>query len=139
MLLLSLLLFSGFALCDTAADCAKDQILGNWTLHIGAPSEVDINCLDKTDFGTTSSLHITLENPNIARSEYGDTGTWTMIDSEGFSIYLKKLHYFALYKYDEAIDPETNKTVIINNCNETRGGWSNKDEVNPKNFSCFYG
>ncbi|KAA6374146.1 MAG: putative Dipeptidyl peptidase 1 [Streblomastix strix] len=137
MLLLSLIIFSGLNFCDTPADCDKSQIIGNWTFQIESPSsEPDLNCMSHGEIAPNTTIHVILEEPNIAKSEKGDIGNWTMVDIEGISIYLGGYHYFALFQYIEDED-EAGKTIYYNYCNQTRGGWQNLDIVKPQNFSCF--
>ncbi|KAA6380815.1 MAG: hypothetical protein EZS28_023659, partial [Streblomastix strix] len=110
MLLLSILLLYSLNLCDTPADCDKTQIIGKWTFQIESPSsQPDLNCISHDDIAPNSTIHVSLEEPNIAKSDKGDTGFWTMVNIEGISIYLGGYHYFALFQYIEAED-EAGKT-----------------------------
>ncbi|KAA6365956.1 MAG: hypothetical protein EZS28_038518, partial [Streblomastix strix] len=89
MLLLSILLLYSLNLFDTPADCDKTQIVGSWTFKIESPSsQPDLNCMPHGEIAPNSTIHVSLEEPNIAKSDKGDTGSWTMVDIEGISIYL---------------------------------------------------
>ncbi|KAA6371854.1 MAG: hypothetical protein EZS28_032618, partial [Streblomastix strix] len=110
MLLLSINLLYSLNLSNTPADCDKTQIVGNWTFKIEpTSSQPDLNCILHGEIAPNSTIHVSLEEPNIANSDKGDTGFWTMVNIEGISIYLGGYHYFALFQYIEAED-EAGKT-----------------------------
>ncbi|KAK3608345.1 hypothetical protein CHS0354_030800 [Potamilus streckersoni] len=115
---------------DTPANCTYEDVRGKWVFMIG--SKGHDRTLDCSAFDSPiMELQITLDFPNLAIDQFGNTGFWTLIYNQGFEVVINGEKYFAfsLYKKDG-----NNVTSI---CDQTFPGWSH--DIFDRNWACFIG
>ncbi|XP_045180244.1 dipeptidyl peptidase 1-like [Mercenaria mercenaria] len=111
---LSLVVYNCYA--DTPANCTYEDIRGTWIFsytQIGGDNK--INCSTETDY--KSSIKLTLDFPDFAVDQYGNTGYWTLIYNQGFEVVIggKKWFAFSYYKKDGS--------TVESMCHLTFPGW----------------
>ncbi|KAK2947945.1 putative Dipeptidyl peptidase 1 [Blattamonas nauphoetae] len=120
-------------ICDTPAKCEYEEILGKWTLSIGA-MEADTlrDCQTLAPVTTASTIEIELAKPNLVLDKEGTTiGNWTRVSWEGVSIFMDKKHYFTFWKYEKKGED------FVTDCTRTMQGWAREDVVAPKELACW--
>eukprot|EP00397_Hematodinium_sp_SG-2012_P032498 GEMP01034605.1.p1 GENE.GEMP01034605.1~~GEMP01034605.1.p1 ORF type:complete len:542 (+),score=115.48 GEMP01034605.1:429-2054(+) len=131
-------LFLPCALADLPVHCLHDQIVGDWTLHLGKPSKSRMFCghahpdNEKKQPDTDAwlaqnrgykSYDITLEQRSGV-TIHGNTprnGTWTMIYDEGWEAQFGTLAFVAFSRFDFVNGKN------VSRCDGTMVGWYNDD------------
>ncbi|KAK7073934.1 hypothetical protein SK128_007954, partial [Halocaridina rubra] len=113
---------------DTPAHCLYEDIRGTWTFY--ETERNGDNTIDCDNLGATVyTKNFTLDFPDTATDELGNTGTWTMIYNQGFEININERSYFAFSYY------EGNWIQSTSYCDQTFTGWSRDETI--RNWSCF--
>jgi len=134
-LYVSLTLLGAVVRADLPVHCLRHQIVGEWEFTLAPPSPKRTSCghqkpdnqdqqppLDFVTAAAGSKRRVTLSDPNVANSDSGDSGSWTMIYDEGFEVVLGDQVFFGFSKFDFINDPNKGKTNI-SNCGATEVGW----------------
>ncbi|XP_052764132.1 dipeptidyl peptidase 1-like [Mya arenaria] len=131
-LLAAVLMFTvtGPVAADTPANCTFEDIRGTWGFSLtNISGDNSINCTVETKY--TRTLKVTLDFPNFAIDEFGNTGTWTLIYNQGFEVTLGGRKYFAFSFY------ETRGKEILSECCNTFPGWVHS--IDERNWDCMRG
>lgn len=129
MILFSVFLYD-HCTADTPANCTYEDIRGTWIFsytQIGGDNK--INCTAETSY--VSTIKLTLDFPDFAMDEYGNTGYWTMIYNQGFEIVVGGKKYFAFSKYK--VDGPTVESL----CHLTFPGWVHN--IDGRSWNCYVG
>ncbi|GLH14385.1 Cathepsin L-like proteinase [Gryllus bimaculatus] len=114
---------------DTPANCSFADVSGKWTFYESERNKYKHeNC---SAFEAIRKIKIDLQYPNIAKDEFGNFGTWTMVYNQGFEVTVNERTYFAWSYY---IKDGPNVTSF---CDKTSAGWSH--DVTLRHWACFYG
>jgi len=124
---------AGLGSADTPAECMYEDIRGTWTfVETARDGDNTIDCGTDEDLGFDAfTTTITLDFPNIATDDLGNTGTWTMIYNQGFEVNINDRSYFAFSYYEGGFGSATSY------CDQIFNGWSRDTSVN--NWSCYQG
>lgn len=115
---------------DTPANCTYEDIRGTWifsSTQIGGDNT--INCTTETDY--VRDIKITLDFPNFAVDQYGNTGHWTMIYNQGFEVIIGGRKYFAFSLYKQ------NGGTVESLCHQTFPGWVHN--IDERFWDCYVG
>jgi len=144
------LLWISCGISEIAADlpvhCLHHQVLGDWQFYLGPLGPERQSCghltPDHEDYQprvhlpeVDREIAVTLEHPNLARSDSDRNGHWTMIYDEGFEVNVEGLSLFAFSRFDLSYDGEATKHNI-SICGETQLGWYHT--VDRMNWGCYY-
>ena len=82
---------------------------------------------------------VTLEEPNVAKDEKGNTGTWTMLYDEGFEVVIDNKKFFAFFQYQPKTDYANPDEVDDFNsyCDQTFSGWYHN--ADGQKWGCYIG
>eukprot|EP00928_Gymnodinium_smaydae_P096475 TRINITY_DN8533_c0_g3_i2.p1 TRINITY_DN8533_c0_g3~~TRINITY_DN8533_c0_g3_i2.p1 ORF type:complete len:569 (-),score=99.90 TRINITY_DN8533_c0_g3_i2:108-1814(-) len=134
---------------DLPVHCLRHQILGEWIFKLGPSSShrsscghmrPDIESVQPHDLeNVVETKRITLLEPNIARTDNGSSGTFTMIYDEGFEVRIDGHIFLAFSSFDLGTAGSSNFTENArrSNCGETSRGWF-RDESR-KSWGCYKG
>lgn len=132
----ALLFLMSLAAADNPGFCFYNTTEGHsWVLTEGShPIQPSTDCTDANPKGKSVTVHLTF--PDVAVSDDGRTGFWTMIYAQGLEVRLAGRSYFAFFNYTM----DANK-VVTNFCDRTFGGWVYDEPelpgAEPKNWRCF--
>lgn len=119
--------FSG---ADTPANCTYEEIRGDWVFYIGKSSQdKNIDCSKLTTY--QYKFRVTLEYPDVAIDEFGNTGFWTLIYNQGFEVVVHGRKFFAFSNYTGTSENATSY------CDQTLPGWTH--DVLGHDWACYYG
>jgi hypothetical protein len=124
------------------------QIIGNWTLDIGAKRD-SINCGYETpdsnvqhftrysyELERDRSIAVRLAAPNVATLiGSGERGTWTMVYDEGLEVRIGGHTYFAFFAYEPktAADLQSKEVERYDShCDRTMIGWYHNDDFSTR-------
>lgn len=139
----------GFSLTsEVAADipvhCLRHQVEGEWEFTLGPASAERSSCGHEHPdnqnreppaemvTGPTTTMKVTLEDANRARTDTDQMGTFTMIYDEGFEVNVDGRSFFAFSRFD--LDDQGRN---VTNCDETLTGWYH--DADGGNYGCYYG
>merc|ERR1712212_1424774 len=124
---------AGLGSADTPAECMYEDIRGTWTfVETERDGDNTVDCGTDEDLGFDAfTTTITLDFPNIATDDLGNTGTWTMIYNQGFEVNINDRSYFAFSYYEGGFGGATSY------CDQLYNGWS-RTTAN-ENWSCYKG
>lgn len=148
-----LLFFARFfqaALADLPVHCLRHQVAGDWEFTLSPLESRRSSCGHKKpddpytqppmNFlqgrGAVTKRKITLSDPNIASSEDGRTGTWTMIYDEGFEVDIGDLSFFAFSKFD-FVQGDDGQRANVSHCDQTQIGWYH--DTTRSRWGCYFG
>lgn len=128
--------------CDIPVHCVRSSVVGKWEFSLGELGPERSSCdHDKPDMPNRQpgedtvmpklNRKVTLSDPNVAQSDDGEVGTWTMVYDEGFEFTLGDQIFFAFSKFTQRGAQSTS------HCNQTGVGWY-RDSSRTK-WGCFYG
>mmetsp|Transcript_6488 Transcript_6488/g.11043 ORF Transcript_6488/g.11043 Transcript_6488/m.11043 type:complete len:579 (+) Transcript_6488:195-1931(+) len=137
------------ASADLPVHCLRHQVAGDWEFTLGPTEGKRSSCGHKNPddqfgqppmnflqgMGPIAKRRITLSNPNIASSEDGNTGTWTMIYDEGFEVDIGDLSFFAFSKFE--FRGEDGRSNNVSHCDQTQIGWY-RDTMRSR-WGCYFG
>jgi len=86
--------------------------------------------------GHTSSLMVTLSQPNHAATAVDSTGHWSMVYDEGFEVKVNSMNFFAFSNFTFVKDPATHQKTNQSHCGDTMVGWY--QNLNRTQFGCYY-
>jgi len=129
---LAVLAFLPIAYGDLPVHCLRHQIAGEWSFKLGALQTQRTSCgHQRPDLETdqprdlpnpASSKHITLVQPNVAKSHSDTAGTFTMIYDEGFEVRVDNLVFFAFSRFD-MVKGHDGIPKNASRCGMTHRGW----------------
>ncbi|KAH3711271.1 dipeptidyl peptidase 1-like [Dreissena polymorpha] len=126
----SLLVCGSYVMADTPANCTYEDVRGTWGFSsTEIAGDNSINCTVETQY--TRKLKITLDFPDLAVDEFGNTGHWTMIYNQGFEVVIAGRKYFAFSFY------EIQDNKVVSECCNTFPGWVHT--VDERNWDCMQG
>lgn len=101
---------------DIPVHCVYDQVVGTWELQLSRSGfDNSIDC--SKPFATAKTVRVTLEDPNVASTEHGEKGTWTLVYDEGWELRVAGQRFWAFLAYDQF----PNGTVV-SHCGQTSNG-----------------
>ncbi|XP_051881503.1 dipeptidyl peptidase 1 [Pristis pectinata] len=118
------------AVADTPANCSYEDLLGTWVFHVGHEGQGrDVDCSNVGPPIKTVTVH--LQKFDIAESERGSFGFFTLIYNQGFEVVLDNYKWFAFFKYKQE------GSNVTSYCHETLPG--SVHDVLGRNWACFFG
>jgi len=138
------------ALADLPVHCLRHQVAGDWEFTMGPLESRRSSCGHKKpddqyaqpamNFlqgrGPVTKRKITLSDPNMASSEDGRSGTWTMIYDEGFEVDIGDLSFFAFSKFD-FVPGDDGQRANVSHCDQTQIGWYH--DTTRSRWGCYFG
>ncbi|XP_072899465.1 dipeptidyl peptidase 1 [Hemitrygon akajei] len=123
-------LATGSTFADTPANCSYEDLLGTWVFHVGQEGQDrNVDCSNMGPPIKTVTVH--LQKLDIAESEDGTFGFFTLIYNQGFEVVLDNYKWFGFFKYKKQ------GTNVTSYCHETLPGWVH-DSLG-RNWACFFG
>jgi len=142
-------------LSDLPIHCLNEQIAGKWKFLLSADTfdktescgyqQPDSNAQhftqrDAFNFPVDREIYLTLTQPNIAITDTGAVGTWTMVYDEGFEVSVDNYVFFAFSKYKPREHTDLSSMEVrdyISICHETMVGWYHSKDA--QRWGCFQG
>jgi len=131
---LGLISLAGLVLSDTPANCTFEDVEGDWIFYeTSRNGDPDLDCSSK-NYRPSIRTSINLKYPNIAKDEFGNIGTWTMVYNQGYEVTVNGRTYFGFSDFKVLPDDKT----VESYCDRTQvgAGWSH--DVTVRNWSCFH-
>ena len=107
---------------NLVVSCFYEDVRGTWNFHVG-PGGHDNSIICPLTFTVEKKVKVTLNYPDVAKDDQGNTGFWTMVYSSGFEVVINDYKYFAF---------QSRLT-----CDSTMTGWSH--HINSSDWACYYG
>jgi len=118
--------------CDIPVHCLRHQVVGEWHFKLSALQTERSSCgharpdvetnEPSTEPHAASVKHISLFQPNVAKTSNDTAGTFTMIYDEGFEVHVDGLVFFAFSRFDMVKGPD-GTAHNVSKCGETLRGW----------------
>ncbi|XP_060583530.1 dipeptidyl peptidase 1-like [Ruditapes philippinarum] len=115
---------------DTPANCTYEDIVGTWIFqYTQIDGDNTINCTTETNY--VSAVKLTLDFPDLAVDQDGNTGFWTLIYNQGFEVVIGGKKWFAFSSY------KTYGHTVASMCHLTFPGWVHNTDG--RSWNCYVG